>query len=67
MADETQTWPVPSVGLACARGGGGAFLINPGVLVTYIETPSPPAVGLRRRVRIRVPTEIIMGSEMERY
>jgi hypothetical protein len=32
-------------------GGGRASLINLGVLVTYIHTPSP-AVGVRRNVRI---------------
>ena len=40
-------------------GGGRAFLTNPGVRVTYIQTPSPPAVGVWRRVRIIVSTVII--------
>jgi hypothetical protein len=33
----------------------GSFLTNPGVLVTYVRTPSPPDVGLRSCVRMRVP------------
>ena len=32
-------------------------MINLGLLVTYIQTPSPPAVGLRRCMRIRIPTD----------
>ena len=47
-------------GLACARVEKGAFLTYPEVLVTYIQTPSPPAVGVRRRVRIRVSTNIMV-------
>ena len=41
-------------------GGGGSFLINLGVLVTYIQTPSPPAVRVRCRVWIRVSTNIMV-------
>ena len=39
-------------------GGGRASLANLGVLVTYIDMPSSPAVGVRRGVRIRAPTHI---------
>ena len=44
-------------GPAEVHGGDGVFLPNTRVLVTYIRTPSPPAVGLRRHVRIPVYTE----------
>jgi hypothetical protein len=48
-------------------GGGMASLINLGVLVTYIHTPSSPAVGVRRNVRKRALTDIIaMGWRYER-
>ena len=39
-------------------GGGRASLANLGVLVTYIDMPSSPAVRVRRGVRKRAPTHI---------
>jgi hypothetical protein len=39
-------------------GGGRASLANLGVLVTYIDMPSSPAVGVRCGVRIRAQTHI---------
>ena len=35
-------------------GGGRASLANLGVLVTYIDMPSSPAVRVRRGVRVRI-------------
>ena len=48
-----------ALGLPGVRAGGGrASLANLGVLVTYIDMPSSPAVRVRRGVRIRAPTHI---------
>ena len=44
--------------LGMRAGGGRASLANLGVLVTYIDMPSSPAVRVRRGVRIRAPTHI---------